>query len=59
MKIGSMGLTSLAKRLDVPRSTLRDRSKKEDFPQWTQEKDPERIAWKFNSETKLAYRVKL
>jgi hypothetical protein len=42
----------LAKRLDVHSSTVGKRKTDEDFPEWSQSRDPEGIAWGYNPETK-------
>jgi hypothetical protein len=42
----------LAKRLDVHASTVGKRKSEEDFPEWSQSRDPEGIAWKYDPETK-------
>ncbi|MGV2828673.1 hypothetical protein [Myxosarcina sp. GI1(2024)] len=42
----------LAKRLDLNSSTVGRRKLDEDFPEWSQSKDPEGIAWKYIPETK-------
>ncbi len=42
----------LAKRLDVHSSTVYKRRDDPDFAQWSQSKDPEKIAWKFLPDTK-------
>lgn len=42
----------LAKRLDVHSSTVGKRKSDEDFPEWSQSRDPEGIAWAYNPETK-------
>ncbi|MEO0834630.1 MAG: hypothetical protein AAFY16_01310 [Cyanobacteria bacterium J06642_3] len=43
----------LAKRLDLNSSTVGRRKSDPDFPEWSQSKDPEGIAWKYESATKL------
>lgn len=43
----------LAKRLDLNSSTVGRRKSDPDFEEWSQSKDPEGIAWKYESETKL------
>jgi len=45
----------LAKRLDVHSSTVYKRRSDPDFSEWTRERDPEGIAWKFSAETKEFY----
>jgi hypothetical protein len=42
----------LAKRLDVHSSTVGKRKSDEDFPEWSQGRDPEAIAWIYNPDTK-------
>lgn len=42
----------LAKRLDVHSSTVYKRRDDPDFAQWSQSKDPDKIAWKFLPDTK-------
>ncbi len=44
--------SELAKRLDVHSSTVGKRKTDEDFPEWSQSRDPEGIAWGYNPETK-------
>jgi hypothetical protein len=43
----------LAKRLDINASTVGRRKSGPDFPEWSQSKDPEGIAWKYVSETQM------
>lgn len=43
----------LAKRLDLNSSTVGRRKSDPDFPLWSQSKDPEGIAWKYEAETKM------
>ena len=43
----------LAKRLDLNTSTVGRRKSDPDFEEWSQSKDPEGIAWKYEEETKL------
>ena len=43
----------LAKRLDLNSSTVGRRKSDPDFEEWSQSKDPEGIAWKYESEDKL------
>ena len=43
----------LAKRLDINTSTLTRRRLDKDFPQWSQSKDPEGVAWKYLAENKI------
>ncbi|MBE9044391.1 hypothetical protein IQ255_08235 [Pleurocapsales cyanobacterium LEGE 10410] len=43
----------LAKRLDLNSSTVGRRKSDPDFEEWSQSKDPEGIAWRYESETKL------
>lgn len=43
----------LAKRLDINPSTLGRRKSEPDFSQWSQSKDPDGIAWKYLSDSKL------
>lgn len=42
----------LAKRLDVHSSTVGKRKSDPDFPEWSQSRDPEGIAWQYSPETK-------
>lgn len=42
----------LAKRLDVHSSTVGKRKTDEDFPEWSQSRDPEGIAWTYNPKSK-------
>ena len=43
----------LAKRLDLNTSTVGRRKSDPDFEEWSQSKDPEGIAWRYNPVTKL------
>jgi hypothetical protein len=43
----------LAKRLDLNSSTVGRRKSDPDFEEWSQSKDPEGIAWRYESETKM------
>ncbi|MGF1541870.1 MAG: hypothetical protein ACFCU5_15720 [Pleurocapsa sp.] len=43
----------LAKRLDVNSSTVGRRKSDPDFPEWSQSKDPEGLAWEYIAETKM------
>ena len=43
----------LAKRLDLNSSTVGRRKSDPDFAEWSQSKDPEGIAWKYEPDTKL------
>lgn len=43
----------LAKRLDLNSSTVGRRKSEPDFEEWSQSKDPEGVAWKYEPETKL------
>jgi hypothetical protein len=45
----------LAKRLDVDRSTINRHHLRPDFAEWAREKDPDKIAWRFDMHTKLYY----
>lgn len=47
----------LAKRLDINPSTVGRRKSEPDFPEWSQSKDPEGIAWKYVPKTKMFVRV--
>ncbi|MGB5635703.1 MAG: hypothetical protein WBM44_15905 [Waterburya sp.] len=49
----------LAKRLDLNSSTVGRRKSDPDFPEWSQSKDPEGIAWKYESDSKLYVAVTL
>jgi hypothetical protein len=42
----------LAKRLDVHSSTVGKRKSDPDFPEWSQSRDPEGIAWEYSPKTK-------
>jgi hypothetical protein len=42
----------LLRRLNVPSSTLASAKKRPDFLQWSQQRDPENIAWRWNSKTR-------
>ncbi|MDJ0692435.1 MAG: hypothetical protein QNJ41_28590 [Xenococcaceae cyanobacterium MO_188.B32] len=43
----------LAKRLDLNSSTVGRRKSKPDFPEWSQSKDPEGVAWKYLADKEL------
>lgn len=43
----------LAKRLDINSSTIGRRKSEPDFPEWSQSKDPEGIAWTYVPTTKM------
>ena len=43
----------LAKRLDLNSSTVGRRKGKPDFPEWSQSKDPEGIAWKYLTDKEI------
>ena len=43
----------LAKRLDLHSSTIGKRKSDSDFPEWSQSRDPEGIAWQYVPETKM------
>ena len=43
----------LAKRLDLNSSTVGRRKSDPDFEEWSQSKDPEGVAWKYEADTKL------
>ena len=43
----------LAKRLDLNSSTVGRRKSKPDFPEWSQSKDPEGVAWKYLKDKEL------
>jgi hypothetical protein len=43
----------LAKRLDLNSSTVGRRKSDPDFEEWSQSKDPEGIAWRYETETKM------
>jgi hypothetical protein len=45
--------SELAKRLDTTSSTIARRKEGEDFPEWSQSKDPEGLAWRYDPESKL------
>jgi len=45
--------SELAKRLDTTSSTIARRKEAEDFPEWSQSKDPEGLAWRYDPESKL------
>jgi len=42
----------LPMRLNVPPSTLASAKKRPDFSEWSQERDPDGIAWRWNPEIK-------
>lgn len=47
----------LANRLDVDSSTVGRNKLKDNFQQWSKEKDPNGIAWRFNPETSYYYPI--
>lgn len=49
----SLNQADLAKRLDINPSTVGRRKSEPDFPEWSQSKDPEGVAWKYIPETKM------
>jgi hypothetical protein len=49
----SLTHTELAKRLGAPKTTLGSAKKRPDFSQWSRERDPDAISWKWNVETKV------
>ncbi len=52
-KITGLIQAELAKRLEITPSTLGRRKSDPDFPDWSQNRDPEGVAWKYIPETKL------
>ncbi|HEY9859589.1 MAG TPA: hypothetical protein V6D16_08790 [Candidatus Obscuribacterales bacterium] len=46
---------ALAKRLGVNSSRISRMQSQANFPKWSQEQDPDGIAWKFNSKSKRFY----
>ncbi len=49
--LGELNQADLAKRLEVSTSTIGKRKKGMDFTEWSRIKDPDGIAWKYNSKT--------
>jgi hypothetical protein len=49
----SLTQTQLARRLDVPKTTLGSAKKRPDFSQWSRERDLDTIGWRWNVETKV------
>lgn len=47
--------SEISRRLDVSQSTVKRRREKKDFPEWSKEKDPESISWKYSQEIKNSY----
>jgi len=47
----------LANRLDVDSSTVGRNKLKDNFQQWSKEKDPDFIAWRFNPKTSYYYPI--
>ena len=43
----------LARRLGVSKSTISLYKQRTDFPEWSRERDPQGVAWKYNSPEKL------
>ncbi|MGB2924673.1 MAG: hypothetical protein WBB82_05195 [Limnothrix sp.] len=52
LELTSLIQADLAKRLNVHPSTLRKRREEEGFTAWSQEKDPNSIAWQYEPESK-------
>lgn len=52
-KPSSLIHTALAKRLQEKTSTLSKWKKRDIFPSWSKERDPEHIVWRWDAETKL------
>lgn len=52
-KTGSLTQAELARRLDVHPSTVAKQRKTDYFEQWSQEKDPEGVAWEYFPHKKL------
>lgn len=50
---GALIQADLAKRLDINPSTVGRRKTEADFSEWSQSKDPEGIAWKYEPKTKM------
>lgn len=50
-QIESLTQKKMLRRLNVPPSTLSTAKKRPDFPQWSQKRDPEDIAWRWNQKT--------
>uniref|UniRef100_B8HUR6 Uncharacterized protein n=1 Tax=Cyanothece sp. (strain PCC 7425 / ATCC 29141) TaxID=395961 RepID=B8HUR6_CYAP4 len=53
--LSSLSQGDLAKRLGVVSQSLSPRRTKPDFPEWSRSKDPEGIAWQFDSQQKVFY----
>ncbi len=51
-QIESLTHKKMLSRLNVPPSTLSSAKNRPDFPQWSQERDPEDIAWGWNQKTR-------
>ena len=51
--ISALIQADLAKRLDLNSSTVGRRKSKPDFPEWSQSKDPEGVAWKYLKDKEL------
>lgn len=52
LMFGSLIQSELAKRLNVYSSTVYKRRDDPDFPEWSRNKDPDGIAWKYSRQTK-------
>lgn len=55
--IQSLIQSELAKRLDVHASTIGKHKSDPDFPEWSQSKDPEGIAWKYSAKRREFFPV--
>lgn len=51
--IGPLHQAALARRLGCHRVTLNKKQDKPNFAQWTRERDPDAIAWKYDRESKV------
>ncbi|MGL5803879.1 MAG: hypothetical protein ACRC11_00290, partial [Xenococcaceae cyanobacterium] len=45
--------SDLAKRLEINPSTIGRKKSDPDFPQWSQSRDPEGVAWQYLAETRM------
>jgi Heavy metal associated domain 2 len=55
--VSSLSTAALAKRLHVASQTLTRNRSKPNFVDWTQAKDPEGVAWKYDLKSKTFYRI--
>ena len=57
--VSSLKHGEMAQRLGSPISSLVARKRRDNFPQWSAEHDPEGFAWYWNEEAKAFFRVEI